>query len=161
MTIREHLTHIFRVTVTPLLLACVCATPAVAQSPTVPLTINVNLALSKLHPAVMSVKVACVANFSYGGTSSGTSNHVPIVNRGYTGLVSIKINLATAVVFAKPENRSVPVICRLQFNSANGIEYPAASAAEPQNIMPTNSNVVGTGAVLVQSKVVTFPNIAP
>ena len=138
----------------------ICTDRGLAQSTLpVPLTLNINLQLTKLHPGVTGAKVYCDVPFNYGGTRSGYKS-IPIVDRGYSGTVAIVIDVPQYQL-ADPGNRSVGVHCRLRFMSASGEVIPTATATQPQGILPTNVAVVATGSVVAQSKSVTFPNTAP
>jgi ankyrin repeat protein len=135
-----------------------------ATSPCVPVTVNVNVQLTKLHPAVTQMHVQCTLDYLTGGNRGsiiGTTSVQPIVNRGYAGSLSTVINFPEAEIEA---NRTVNVTCITLFHIAanNGQSGVAtATATQPQSITASNWRVVGSGSAVSWSQAVTFPNLAP
>jgi hypothetical protein len=170
MTINKHYRlRLSIVSLSVLLAGAVCADRVEAQtcnatSPCVPVTLNVNVQLAKLHPAVTQMHVQCTLDYLTGGNRGsiiGKSSNQPVVNRGYSGSLVVLINFPEAEIEG---NRTVNVSCITVFHIAanNGQSGVAtASAAQPESITATNWRVVGSGSTVTWSQAVTFPNAAP
>jgi hypothetical protein len=135
-----------------------------ATSPCVPVTVNVNVQLAKLHPAVTQMHLQCTLDYLTGGNRGsiiGKTNNQPVVNRGYAGSLIVVINFPEAEIEG---NRTVNISCITVFHIAanNGQSGVAtATAAQPESITATNWRVVGSGSTVTWSQAVTFPNAAP
>ena len=184
MTISEHRRlRIIIATLSLFLASAASADLAMAQaivancsspSSCVPMTFNASVQLTKLHPDAGNVGIECRAPIPAGQWTSGAgiislllgrSNPIPIVNRGYAGIVTAVIQVPK-VILDVPANRTLNVTCKLIlfYGATAGYQIAVASAAQPEIITPGisgNFNVVATGSTITWTQAVTFPNAAP
>ncbi|HLG57012.1 MAG TPA: hypothetical protein VI485_16855 [Vicinamibacterales bacterium] len=138
-----------------------------SASTCVPLTLTANVRLTKLHPTVTHVGMACWAKVVEEGGSlfrfmNGLSTQMSVVNRGYAGSLTATIDVPKSVL-AVAANRTLETYCGIQLNNEAG-EGPSealATAAQPESITDSNWNVVATGSIVSWTRLVTFPNAAP
>lgn len=148
----------------------ICANRVVAQSATVPMTLNANMQLKNLHPAVTHVQLQCDANTadirsSLSEWSHTKSNKMPVVNSGYAGSMTATISVPRDAL-ADPVSRTVNVKCSMLLIKAGGtaadsVALVVASAAQPQGVTDSNWAVVATGSTVSWTQMVTFPNASP
>jgi hypothetical protein len=135
------------------------------------LTLNADVQVTKLHPAVTHVAVQCwTAPLANGDRRTGMSTK-PVLDRGYAGTLTTIIDFPPALL-AIPANRTTEVTCNLRVGVANGqSQLVAATVSKPENIVPAlpgqemlgNWQLVATGSVIAWTQTVTFPNanVAP
>ena len=180
MTISEHRRlRIIIATLSLFLAGAVFADDATAQSidiscsspsSCVPMTLNANVQITKLHPEVTKVGIGCSAQLPAGQwTTGGTPtsvikasiNTMAVVNRGYAGIVPAVIQVPK-VILDNPANRTLNVTCRLVVFFGSSIRDASASAAQPTTITPGlggNWHLVATGSTITWTQAVTIPNV--
>ena len=126
-----------------------------APSGCVTLTLNANLQVTKLHPAVTHVFVRCLQEFAV--IPEGVSSHKPVVNRGYTGSAIGIINVPRAFL-ETPSSRTMNLYCSLWLSKSGVDRAAVASAAQPENISNDNWHIVATGSTITWNQAVTFPS---
>lgn len=163
MTVRKHRLRISIVTTALVMAGAVCADHVQAQ--TVPLTLNLNLQFKNLHPAVTRLQIFCSAPMPSDGTVAawtqihGRTPWIPVVNRAYSGVVPLVIDVAQALLVF-PVNRSPTVTCITWLGNIAGPEGVAklSTTAEPESISNETWLMVPADSVTFWTQKVTFPN---
>jgi hypothetical protein len=119
-------------------------------------TINANIQVTNLHPSVTAVQLVCK---SPGAENLGRSAKLPVVNRGYAGVVTVSLSIPASYVLAMP-NYSTWAYCDLWLESSLSptLKLAAANAAQPLVASDTNWHVVAAGSKVQVSKELKFPN---
>jgi hypothetical protein len=136
-----------------------------ATQPCVPMTLNANVQLTKLHPAVTQFQVTCFITDIKGSDLSNheissNSSWMPVVNRGYAGSVTVILNVPQ-YLFDLPVNRTLKARCDLDLMNSIYVRRVVASATQPETITDANWHVVAVGPTVAWTQDVTFPNVAP
>lgn len=165
MTINERSVRIFLTACALFVAGALNANRVVAQGPfsclsatsCVPLTLNANVQLTNLHPAVTHVKMECTGAMLPNGEIYNQSGQMPVVNRGYTGSLAATLNVPRVVIASAP-NHAIAVSCKLQLVKGTTVADAVASATGPQGVLDSNWGVLTTEATVSWKQSVTFPN---
>jgi hypothetical protein len=135
-----------------------CPAPATC----VRMTLNANVQLTKLHPAVSNVILQCTAR-APGGINRRDSlryfDEKSVVNRGYSGSLTAAIDVPRSSL-ALPANRTMDVTCELALINNNTVRLAVASAAVPALLDGSNDwHVVATGSNIKWTQALTFPSV--
>jgi hypothetical protein len=119
-------------------------------------TINANIQVANLHPSVTAVQLVCK---SPGAVNLGQSAKLPVVNRGYAGVVTVSISIPASYIVAKP-NYSTWAYCDLWLESSLSPTLRLAIAGSGQPVVPSDTNwhLVAAGSKVQVPKELIFPN---
>jgi hypothetical protein len=148
---------IHRLTICAAALGLVIASEANAACPDCAVaTINANIQVTNLHPSVTALQLVCK---SPGAENLARSAKLPVVNRGYAGVVTVSLSIPASYIVATP-NYSTWAYCDLWLESSLSPTLKLASAVAGQPVVPsdTNWNVVAVGSKAQVPKELKFPN---